>query len=71
MIEVECVAKKWGSSVGIIIPKEVVIGEGIKPNEKICVIVKKAMLAKDIWNLGPLRRTEPTQKIVDEMKKGW
>jgi hypothetical protein len=71
MTEVECTAKEWGSSLGIIIPKKVVLEEDIKPNEKVRIIIKKLPLAKDIWNLGPLRRIEPTQKIVDEMKKGW
>ncbi len=71
MIEVECIAKKWGSSLGIIIPKEVALEEGIKPNETVRVVVRKAPLAKDIWKLGPIRRTEPTQEIVNEMKNGW
>jgi len=71
MIEVECIAKKWGSSLGIIIPKEVALEEGIKPNEKVRVVVRKAVLAKDIWKIGPLRRSAPTQEIVNELKKGW
>lgn len=71
MTEAECVTKKWGSSIGIVIPKEVVQKEKIKPNEKICIVIKKVPKAKDIWNLGPLRRTEPTQEIVNELKKGW
>jgi hypothetical protein len=71
MEEVECVAKKWGSSIGVVIPSEVVEKERIKPNEKIHIVVKKCPLARDIWNLGPLAVTEPTQKIKDELRKGW
>ena len=35
MIECESVAKKWGNSVGIIIPKEVADRNGIKKNTKV------------------------------------
>ena len=69
--EIECITKKWGSSIGIVIPKEIVQKEHIKPNEKIHIVVKKMLLARDFWNLGPLRRTESTQDIKDELRKGW
>ena len=71
MAEAECVTKRWGSSIGVVIPRDVVQKENIRINEKICIIVKKMPTAKDIWNIGPLRRTESTQDIKDELKKGW
>ncbi len=40
-------------------------------SEKIHVIIKKTSLASDLWDLGPLKRTESTQNIKDEMRKGW
>ena len=70
-VEVECVARKWGSSIGVIIPKEVVESERIRPNEAIRVTVRKTPLAKMLWNLGPLPIKQSTQDIVDELKKGW
>jgi hypothetical protein len=69
--EVDCVARKWGGSIGIILPSDVVERESIKPNEHLKIIVKKMPLAKDIWNLGPVTTKEPTQKIKDELRKGW
>jgi len=69
--EIECIAKQWGSSVGIIIPQEVVKRIQLKPLEKIRVTVEKVTRARDIWNLGPLMIAEPTQKIKDELRKGW
>ncbi len=71
MAEAECTTKKWGSSIGIVIPSDVVQKENLRINEKIRIIIKKMPMAKDIWNLGPLRRTESTQDIKDELKKGW
>ncbi len=69
--EVECETKKWGSSIGIIIPSDVVKRERIKPNERILVTVKKVVLAKDIWGLAPFKKKESAQKIKDWLRKGW
>ena len=42
---IEGIVKKWGNSMGVLIPKEVVEREKIKINEKIIFnIVKKADL---------------------------
>lgn len=69
--EIECETKQWGSSIGIIIPSGIVKKEHIKPNERIRVIVKKVVLAKDIWGLAPFKKKESTQKIKDWLRKGW
>jgi antitoxin component of MazEF toxin-antitoxin module len=71
MDEIECITKKWGSSLGIVIPNEIVKKERIKPNERIRVIVKKVVLAKDIWGLAPFKKKESAQKIKDMLRKGW
>lgn len=71
MTEIDCKTRKWGSSIGVIIPRDVVKRENIKPNETLHIIVKKMPFAKDLWNLGPLKRMESTQKIKDELRKGW
>ena len=41
MITVECRTRKWGNSIGIAIPKEIVEREKIRPNEKIRVFISK------------------------------
>ncbi len=70
MAEVQCVAKRWGSSLGIIIPKEVVEHEHISENEKIVVEIKKKHLAGEFFGvLAGWKR--PTQEIKEEMRKGW
>ncbi len=71
MTEIECIAKKWGGSIGVVLPKDVVEREHISPKERIRIVVKKIPLARDIWNLGPITTREPTQKIKDELRKGW
>lgn len=69
-MEVECVAKKWGSSLGIVIPKDIVKKEHISENETIIVEIKKKHLAKEFFGvLADWKR--PTKEIKEEMKKGW
>jgi len=69
-METECTAKRWGSSLGIVIPKEVVEREHISENEKIIVDFKKKHLAKEFFGL--LRTWKrPTEEIKEEMKHGW
>jgi len=41
MAEIECVARKWGNSLGIIIPWEVTEEEHITEHEKLFVTIKK------------------------------
>lgn len=70
MAEVEVTAKKWGSSIGVIIPKEIVEKEGIKENEKIRIEIKKAHTAREVWGLFADLKIN-AQKAKDEMRKGW
>ena len=67
MVEIaETTAKKWGSSLGIIIPKEVAEKEGIKDGEKVSIIVRKQIdlkKTKKAW--------ENLQKIGKEASKKW
>ena len=38
---IEVTAKKWGSSLGIIIPKDIVEKEHIKEGQKVSVLLRK------------------------------
>jgi antitoxin component of MazEF toxin-antitoxin module len=71
MKEIECITRKWGSSVGIVIPKEIVEKEHIKPNEKVRITVNKMVLAKDLWGLAPRKKKQSAQEIKDWLRKGW
>lgn len=70
MTEAIAVAKKWGSSIGVVIPKEIVEREHIKENDEVKFEVKKAHTAKEIWGLFPDIKVD-AQKAKDEMRKGW
>ena len=70
MVEIETKTRKWGSSIGVVLPKEVVDEIGIKPNEKITIDIKKRPLAKEFFGLLKDWK-RPTQEIKDEMRAGW
>ncbi len=70
MAEIEVITKKWGSSLGVVIPKNIVEKEHIKEKEKLKIEIKKMHKAKDVF--GMLKGLKiNTQKAKDEMRKGW
>ena len=66
---IQATVKKWGNSVGILIPKEIVKSENIKVDREIFFdIVKKA----DLTNIfGSLERELSGQNFKDMVRKGW
>ena len=70
MVEKEVKTRKWGSSIGVVIPKEVVDEIGIKPDERIIIEIKKRPLAKEFFGMFP-NWGMPTQEIKNEMRTGW
>ncbi len=70
MVETEVKTRKWGSSIGVVLPKELVEEASIRANETILIDVKKRHKAKEFF--GILKNWKrPTQEIKDEMRKGW
>ena len=69
MIEVETIARKWGNSLGVSLPRDVVEKANIKPNKKVKVFIqdKKVDLSRVF---GTLNIVKPTQEILDEIRKG-
>lgn len=66
MNEIKATAKKWGSSIGIIIPKEVVEKEKIKEGQEIEIFLKKPIDIKksqDAW--------KRLQEVGKEASKKW
>ena len=69
-METEVKTRKWGSSIGVVLPKELVDEIGIKPNEIIKIDIKKGIKAKEVFGLLKDWK-RPTQEIKDEARKGW
>ncbi len=63
--------KKWGNSIGIIIPSEIAAAKKIKENQKISIIIledSKRVFEETFGSLkGKLKRS--TQEIKDELRR--
>ena len=71
MEQFEAVTKKWGNSIGITIPSEVIKEEKIKPQEKIMVLVIKGYKRKLANMFGTLKLKKSTQKVMEEIDEGY
>jgi antitoxin component of MazEF toxin-antitoxin module len=71
MTEIEVVAKRWGSSIGVIIPNSVVETEHIVENEIIKLEIIKNHTASEVWGLIPKGWKKTTQELKNEARKGW
>ena len=71
-MEIKTTAKKWGSSIGVIIPKEVVDAKKIKENDKITIEIKARPLAGDMFGRFPMLTSgKSAQELKDEIREGW
>jgi len=69
-MEIKTKARKWGSSIAVVLPKALVDAKKIRENDEIVLEVKKMPLAGEFFGKFPHWK-RPTQKIKDEMRAGW
>ncbi|MGB9718953.1 MAG: AbrB/MazE/SpoVT family DNA-binding domain-containing protein [Thermoproteota archaeon] len=70
MVEIKVKTRKWGNSIGIIIPKGVVKREKIKSGQKISILLlKDSDVLKKTFGSMRGRVKEPTQRIMDEIDR--
>lgn len=60
------VARKWGNSIGVALPSEVIREENIMPNDKLVLSVRKVVPLKDIF--GKLKMKESAEEILKEIR---
>lgn len=68
-MEAEAIARKWGDSIGLIIPKEIVEKENITPNSKVKFEIIKVADISDTF--GRLKRKVSGQEFKDRARSGW
>jgi len=69
MIEFEAVLRKWGRSLGMVIPNDIVIKEKLKEGGKVKVaIASKVNPVKETFGKVKLRKS--TKQILKEIRKG-
>jgi len=70
-MEFEAKARKWGSSIGVVVPKEIVEEVGIKPDETVFLDLRKPVKVNDLFGMFPRTSGKTAQQIKDELRKGW
>ena len=61
--------KKWGNSIGVIIPKEFIRQQNIKPDQEVTILIspKHITTGRDIW--GTLKFKKSTEQLMREVDK--
>ena len=69
MIEIKAKVKKWGNSLGIIIPTEIIKDEHIKPEQEVSIVInpKRFATGKDI--AGTWKTKKSTHQLMREIDK--
>ena len=72
-MQIKAIARKWGSSIGIIIPKEVVEAKRIKENDEIIIEVnnKRPTAAALFGKFPQWKSKKSAQELKNEMRAGW
>jgi antitoxin component of MazEF toxin-antitoxin module len=67
----EVITRKWGNSIGVILPNELVQTQNIKENQKIIInVVKEADISHMFGSLkGKLKLSG--QELKDMAREGW
>ncbi len=70
MIECETTAKKWGNSIGVILPKDVLERGEIKENDTIrFLLIKENQTPKKIFGMFKGRIHKGTQELKDQIRR--
>lgn len=65
---IRSVVRKWGNSLGVVIPREEASKEGIRENDEVEVVLRKAV---DIRQLFGKYKFKDLQSLKDELREGW
>jgi antitoxin component of MazEF toxin-antitoxin module len=69
MAEMDAIARKWGDSLAVILPRDVVKAEGISVNDRVHIAVKKGYDLSPIFGIWKTKKT--ARELKDEARKGW
>ncbi len=68
-IQIEVETKKWGNSLGVVIPSDVVEQEKLKENEKVeLLLVRDGAVLKEMFGVLKGRLKKSGQQIKDEIR---
>ena len=69
MSQIQTVTRRWGNSLGIAIPKEIVEMEHLGENQRVLIEIKKVIDVRKLKGLLTFKKS--SQELKDEMREGW
>jgi len=69
MMEIKVKTKKWGNSIGILIPKEAVRKENIKPEQEVTVLISAKPITKGKDIFGTMKFKKSTEELMRKVDK--
>ena len=71
-MEIKAITRKWGNSIAVVIPREVVEQQRIQEDEEVILKVEKRRpKAGVLFGRFPELKNTPTQELKDEARRGW
>ena len=70
-MEIKTKARKWGSSLGIILPKLIVEARKIRENDDVIIEIKNRPIAGKLFGRLKDKFKKSTQELKDEARRGW
>ena len=70
-MEIETIAKRWGSSLGVILPKSVVEARKIREDDRVVIEIINKPIAKQFFGRFKRKFKKSAQELKDEARKGW
>jgi len=71
-MDIKAITRRWGNSIAVVIPREVLEEQRIREDEEIIIRVeKKRPKAGVMFGRFPELRKTPTQQLKDEARRGW
>ena len=65
---IRTVMRKWGNSLGVVIPREEALKEGLHENDEVEIVIRKAV---DIRQLFGKYKFRELQSLKEELREGW
>jgi antitoxin component of MazEF toxin-antitoxin module len=69
MMEIKVRTKKWGNSIGILIPKEAIRKENIKPEQEVTILISSKPITKGKDIRGTLKFEESTEELMRQVDR--
>ena len=63
--------KKWGSSIGVVVPKEIMKEQELKVGDKVTFMIIPQNMERLRKLIGTVKFTKSTDEIMRETDEGW